>query len=113
MQKMASGRTAEESILVLQGNHVDIVEVQEFSRFLIRGLVVLGERPSHPRGIVISLFRVVHWQRQQSSGSVLRGYGAAQVGGERSNSTLSRKIIADHRDSTRQRWLRLQSWARR
>ena len=61
MQNMASGRTAEDSILVLQAHHVDIVEVQEFSRFLIRLHVVLGERPSHPRGIVISLFRVVHW----------------------------------------------------
>ena len=36
MQDMASGRTAEDSILVLQAHHVDIVEVQEFSGFLIR-----------------------------------------------------------------------------
>src|ERR1019366_2333750 len=113
MQNMASCRTPEDSILVLQAHHVDIVEVQEFSRFLIRGHVVLGERPSHPRGIVISLFRVVHGQRQQSGGSVLRGYGRAQVGGERSNATLSRKIIPNHRDSTGQGWLRLPSWTSR
>jgi hypothetical protein len=37
MQNMASGRTAEDSILVLQAHHVDIVEVQKFSRNLIRG----------------------------------------------------------------------------
>ena len=35
MQNMASGRAAEDSIFVLQAHHVDIVEVQEFSCFLI------------------------------------------------------------------------------
>ena len=109
MQDVAAGRTAEDSILVLQADHVDIVEVQELSGFFIRSQVVLGERPSHPRRIVISLFRVVYRQRQQSSGSVLGGYGRAQVGGKRSNSTLSRQIVPDHRDPARQRWLRLRS----
>ena len=65
MQDMASGRTAEDSIFVLQAHHVDIVEVQEFRGFLIRRHVVLRQRPSHPRGIVVPLFRVVHRQRQQ------------------------------------------------
>ena len=105
MQNMASGRAAEDSILVLQAHHVDIVEVQELSRFLIRGHVVLGERPSHSRGIVISLFGVVHWQRQQASCAILRGDGLAQVSGEGSDSTMSRKIVPDHRDSTGQGWL--------
>ena len=36
MQNMASGGTAEDSILVLQAHHVDIVEVQKLSRFFIR-----------------------------------------------------------------------------
>ena len=113
MQNVASGRTAEDSILVLQAHHVDIVEVQEFSRILIGLHIVLGERPSHSLGIVISLFSVVYWQRQQSSGSVLGGYGRTEVGGERSNSTLPRKIISDHRDSARQRRSWLRSWTSR
>src|SRR5271157_3227937 len=110
---MASGRTAEDSILVLQTHHVDIVEVQEFSRVLIRFHLVLGKRPSDACGIVISLLGVVHRQRQESGGSVLGGYGRAQVGGERGNPALSRKIIPDHRDSTRQRRLWLRSWKSR
>ena len=43
MQDMASGRSAEDSILVLETDHVDIVEVQEFSGFLIRRQVILGQ----------------------------------------------------------------------
>ena len=35
MQDMASGGAAEDSILVLQAHHIDIVEVQEFRGFLI------------------------------------------------------------------------------
>jgi hypothetical protein len=57
---MAPGGSAENSILVLQADHVDIVEVQELSGFLIRSQVVLGERPSHTRRIVIALLRVVY-----------------------------------------------------
>src|ERR1700730_5301562 len=105
MQDMASGRPAEDSVLVLEADQVDIVEVQEFSGFLIRRQVILSQRPSYSCRIVISLFRVVYRQGQQSSRPVLRGNGGAQVRCERSNSTLSRKVIADHRDSTRQRWL--------
>src|SRR5690348_13880721 len=99
MQDVASGRTTEDSIFVLQAHHIDIVEVQECSRFLIGRHVVLGERPSHPCGIVISLFRVVHRQRQQSSCPVLRGYGFAEVRGERSNPAMSWKIIPDYGNS--------------
>jgi hypothetical protein len=73
MQNVASGRTAEDSILVLQAHHVDVVEVQKFSGFLIGRHVVLGERPAHPRGIVVAFFRVVDWERQQSSRPALRG----------------------------------------
>ncbi len=108
---MASGLAAEDSILVLQAHHVDIVEVQEFSRFLIRGQVVLSKRPSHPRGIVVTFFGVIDRERQQSRIPVLCGECAAQVGGERSDSTLPREIISDYRDPTGQRWLRMRSGA--
>ena len=111
MQDMTARGTAEDSVLVLQAHHVDILEVQELSGFLIRSNVVLGERPSHPRGIVVPLFRVVDRQCEQSSGPKLGRDGLTQVRGESSDSTVSRKVIPDHRDSTRQRWLRLRSWA--
>ena len=64
MQNMASGGPAEDSILVLQADHVDVVEVQEFSRRLIRRDIVLIKRPAHPRGIVISLRGIIDRQRQ-------------------------------------------------
>jgi hypothetical protein len=41
MQDMASGWTAEDSIFVLQANHVDIVEIQELRRVLIGLYVIL------------------------------------------------------------------------
>ena len=40
---MTSGRAAENAVLVLQANHVDIVEVQEASGFFIGRDVVLVE----------------------------------------------------------------------
>ena len=100
MQNMASGWTAEDSILVLQAHHVDIVEVQKFGGFLIRSQIVLSKRPSHPRGIVVTFFGVIDRECQQSSIPVLRGDCAAQVGGECGDSTLPRKIISDYRDAT-------------
>jgi hypothetical protein len=63
---MASSRTAEDSILVLQAHHVDVVEVQERSRVLIRRDVILGKRPSHTIRIVVSFIGVVDRERQQS-----------------------------------------------
>src|SRR5271165_62774 len=113
MQNMASGRTAEDSVLVLQTNHVDIVEVQKLSRLLIRGQVILSKRPSHARRVFISFVGVINWERQQSSCTILCGNGCAQVGCERGYSALPRKIIADHGDSAGQRWLHLRPGARR
>ena len=43
MQDMASGRAAENSILMLQTDHVDAVEVEEFCGLLIRGQIVLRQ----------------------------------------------------------------------
>src|SRR5438105_2683668 len=100
MQDMAAGRTAEDSILVLQAYHVDVVEVQECGGFLIRVHIVLGERPSHPVGIIVAFIGVIDRECQQSSGPVLRGNGATEVGGKRRDSAMSWKIIPDHRDTT-------------
>src|SRR5579862_4690445 len=109
MQNMASRRATEDSILVLQAHHVDVVEVQEFSSLLIRLDLILSQRPPHPGGIVIILIGVVDWKRQQSGTPVLCGYCAAQVCGEGSDSALSWKIVPDYCNSTRQRGPRLQS----
>src|SRR5580658_393015 len=111
MQNMASRGSPEDSILVLQAYHVDIVEVQEFGRFLIPSQIILSKRPSHPRGIVVTFFGVVDWECQQSSVPILRGDCAAQVSGEGSDSTLPRKIIPNYRDSTGQGWLGMRSRA--
>src|SRR5579863_4848508 len=99
MQDMASGRTAEDAVFVLQADHVDIVKVQKISRVLVGPHVVLGQRPSHARRVVIPFLGVVYRKGQQPSGAVLRGNRAAQVGGERGDSAMSRKIVSDHRDS--------------
>src|SRR5580698_1100977 len=98
MQNMASGRTAKDSILMLQANHVDVIEVQEPSGLLIRRGIVLCQRPSHRRRIVVALFGIVYRQCQQASGSIFRRYGVAKIGGERGNSTLPRKVVSDHGD---------------
>ena len=111
MQDMTSRRPAENPILVLQAHHVDIVEVQELRRVPIRCQVILRQRPAHARGIVIPFGCVVHRKRQQSRRTVLSGDRSAQVRRKRRDPTLPRKIVPDHRNPTRQGWLRLRSWA--
>src|SRR4051794_40575876 len=98
MQDMAASWPSEDSILVLQADHIDIIEVKEFSGGLIRTQVILCQRPPNPRRIVISRFRIVHWQRQQSRTPVLGGDSPTQVGCEGGNSTLTRKIVANDGD---------------
>ena len=72
MEDVASRRTSEDPILVLQAHHVDVVEVQEFRRVLVGLHFVLGKRPAHTRRVVISLFGIVYGQGHQPCGSILR-----------------------------------------
>src|SRR6266576_7316675 len=110
MQNMASGWPAEDSVLMLQADHVDAAEVQKPRGFPVGCDVVLRKCPPYPCRIVISLVGVVYRKRQQSRCSILRRYRAAQVCRERGNPTLPGKIVPNHGDSTRQGWLRLKSW---
>src|SRR5437588_13047664 len=98
MQNMAAGWPSEDAVLVLQADHVDIVEIEEFSGGLIRTQVILCQRPPNPRRIGISRFRIVHGQRQQSRAPILGGDSPTQVGRESSNSTLAGKIVANDGD---------------
>jgi len=109
VQNVASGGTTEDSVLVLQTHHVDVVEVQECCGVLIRLDVVLGEGPTNARRVVISLVRIVHREGEEASIPILRRNCAAQVGGERSDSAMTGKIIPDDRDPTGQGWLRVRS----
>src|ERR1035438_7328430 len=103
MENVASGGSAENSILVLQTHHVDVVEIQEGSRIPIRLDVILSQRPSNAIRIVVTLFRVVYRKRQQTSCSILRRDGRAQVGSKCGDAALSGKIVTDDRDPTGQR----------
>src|SRR5271165_914078 len=111
MQYVTSSRAAEDSVLVLEADHVDVVEVQEFRGIAIGLQVVLGKRPTYACGIVVALFGIVDRECQQSSCAVLRGDRAAKVGRKGGDSTLPRKIIPNHGDSTGQRWFGLQARA--
>src|ERR1035441_4907907 len=95
MENVASGGSAENSILVLQTHHVDVVEIQERSRIPISLYVSLSQRPSNAIRIVVTLFRVVYRKRQQTSCSILRRDGRAQVGSKCGDAALSGKIVTD------------------
>src|SRR5277367_2340929 len=108
---MAPGWTTEYSIFVLQAHHVDVIEIQKGSCFLIRPHVVLGERPPYWRRIVVSSVDVIYRKGQQPGRAKLRGNGAAQVGSERSDSAMPRQIIPNYCDPARQGCLGLRSGA--
>ena len=89
---------AKDSIFVLKTNQIDIAEIQKVGGLPVGGEIVLGQFEAYSGRIAVALFRIVHWKSQQLGRAVFRVDGVAQIGRERRNSTLSRKIVADDCD---------------
>src|SRR5579859_7828830 len=81
-QNVTAGRPAKNSVLVLQAYQIKISEIQEVSGLLVRGQIVLLKSESHPGGVRIAGFRIIHRNRKQPCRSVLRRNRVAQVSGK-------------------------------
>src|SRR6266851_8517348 len=103
---MRTGTASEDPVLVLQADQIHIAEVEKVRGLPVGSQVVLRELESHPDGIVVTLFGIVDRKCQQLRRAVFRVQGVAQVGCERGDSTMLRKIIAHHRDSSGKCWAR-------
>src|SRR6267378_4537482 len=96
---MAAGPATKNSIFVLQAHDIDIAEIQKVRSPPVRSQVIFGQLESYPRGVAVSCFRIVNWQCQQINRTVFRTKSPTQVGCERSDSTLSWKIVPNDGDS--------------
>src|ERR1700687_6337979 len=96
LQNMPAGRAAEDSIFVLQAHDIDIAEIQKVGGSRVGIQVVFSQLESYLRGIAVSCFGIVDWQGQQIDSAIFRTESGAQVGCERSDATLPRKIIPNN-----------------
>src|SRR5258708_4465452 len=104
---MAAGPATKDSIFVLQAHDIDIAEIQKVRSPPVRSQVTFGQLESYARWVAISCFCIVDRQRQQIYRTVFRTKSPTQVGCERSDSTLSWKIVPNDGDSARKRRSRL------
>src|SRR5712664_3786051 len=110
---MAAGTATKNSIFVLQAQDIDIAKIQKVRSPPVRSQVIFGQLESYPRGVAVSCFRIVNWQCQQINRTVFRTKSPTQVGCERSDSTLSWKIVPNDGDSAwkhRSRLHRRECW---
>ncbi len=59
-ENVTSIRSAEDAELMLKGNHVHMIEVQEIGRPAITGQIPFPDFEANPRRIVVAFFPVVH-----------------------------------------------------
>src|SRR5436190_7919768 len=97
-QDVTTSGPSEDSVFVLQAYQIEIREIQEVSRLLIRCQIILLKGESHPRRVCIAQFRVIHWDCEQSCRSILRGNCLAQVSGKGGDPALPGKVVANYGD---------------
>jgi len=95
---MAPRRAAENPILKLKADQIVAIEIQKVGNSLIRGEVLLIKFESDRFRILIAGARIIDRNRKQPICTIFGTDRRAEVGGESSNSTLSRKIISDKGD---------------
>ena len=95
LDDVAPRHAPEDAELVLQTDHVDVVDVQEFGRAPVRGQFLVPHFKTDPRGIVVPFLHIVHGNREHVGIRVRLGKRLAHVSGERRYPALARKVISD------------------
>src|SRR5258707_7518068 len=103
-QDVAACRAAENSVLMLQTNQVDVAKIQEVRRLSIGSKAILGKLEAHAGGVTVAFGRIVDRQCQKLGSPVFRVDRVAEVCREGRDATFARKIIPNHGDPARQHW---------
>ncbi len=98
LEDVRAGRSAENSVFVLQAYQINVAEIQEIRGLAIRNQLILGKLEAHAGGIGVTLWRIVHRQRQQFRGAIFSVNRVAQIRCKRGDSTPPRKIVPDDGD---------------
>lgn len=98
LKDVAPGLSTEDSVLVLDRDDVDRVDVQEVRGAAVRRDLALGDLEPNARRVCVAPTGIVHREDEALDLRVRAGDGAAQIRRERRNSALTRQVIAEHRD---------------
>jgi hypothetical protein len=101
---VGAGWSAENSVLVLQTNQIDVAKIQKIRSLSIRSQAVFGKLESNSCGVAVAFFRIVDRQRQELSSPVFRVNGVTQVSRECRDPTLTGKVVPDNSNPARQDW---------
>jgi hypothetical protein len=97
-QDVAAGRSAENSVLMLQANQVNIAEIQEIRGLAIGSQFILRKFEANSGRIAVTFRSIVDRQREKLGGAVFGVNGVAQIGCEGSDATAPGQVVADNCD---------------
>ena len=80
---------------MLEGDHVDTVDIEEVGSTAIRVDIFLGQFKADTGRVGLAGLNVIDWQGDTACVTIFSGDSLAQVGGEGGDATLARQVIAD------------------
>jgi hypothetical protein len=101
LQDVAASRSAENPILMLQANQVNIAEIQEVGGLAVGSQFILRKFEANPGRIAVTFCSIVDRKREELGGSVFGVNGVAQIGCKRSDATAPGQVVPDDSDPTR------------
>ncbi|HLH10079.1 MAG TPA: hypothetical protein VKW78_22780 [Terriglobales bacterium] len=94
-QNVASRSAAEDPVFMLQADQIYLVDVEKVRRPLIRSEIILKQFEADTWRIFVAGEDVVHRKHKAVTLTKLGSQRLTKIGGERSNPTLSRQVVAD------------------
>ena len=98
-EDVAAGLAAEDSVLVLQAQDVDGIDVQEVRRTTVRREVALADLEADPVRVGVTLAGVVHREHEAVELGNSEASASPRSLVKRGDPALARQVIAEHRDA--------------
>ena len=98
-EHVSAGGAAEDAVFVLQGDDVDVREIQELGGPLVGRHVGVGALEPHLGGILVGSSAVVHRHDETIGLREVGSDGVAHVAGERGDAATARGVVADEGDA--------------
>src|ERR1700736_4753495 len=96
---MASGDAAVDTKLVLNRDHLDVVDVQEIRCPAVRIQFLFIDFKTDPGRVIIPFRPVIHGAHDRMTLGICRGYGLAEIVGIGSDTALPWKMISQKSNS--------------
>ena len=100
---MSACLAAKDPVFVLNGQHVDMIDIQEIRRSALRAEVTLGNLKPNTRRIRVPSAGIVHREHERVDVRQRCRQRVCEVRRERGNSALTRQVIAKDGESLHSR----------